>query len=93
MEGLAACVILLGFGLILIGAAWFLISAFQESILWGLGVVFIPLVWLAFLIVEWPAARRPFLWQLTGLILVIGGVALASGHLPYERHHHIQLWW
>jgi len=28
-----------------------------------------------------------------GLILVIGGVALASGHLPYERHHHIQLWW
>jgi hypothetical protein len=92
MEALSACVILVGLGLMLVGAVWFLIAAFQESILWGLGVLFIPLVSLAFLIVEWPAAKRPFLWQLAGFAFVIAGVTVASGHLPYERHHHIHLW-
>ena len=91
LEALAACVILVGLGLVFIGAIWFVVAAFQESILWGLGVLFVPLVPLIFLIAEWPVAKRPFFWQLWGILFVIGGVVLASGHLPYEAHHGLHL--
>jgi uncharacterized membrane protein HdeD (DUF308 family) len=92
LEALSAVVVLVGLVLLVVGAIYFLIVAFQESLLWGLAVLFLPgIVSFIFLIVEWPAAKRPFFWQLWGILLIIGGIAMASGHLPYEQHHHLYL--
>ena len=92
LEAVAAFAVLVGVVLVLVGAIYFVVVAFQESLLWGLAVLFLPgIVSLIFLIVEWPTAKRPFFWQLWGILFVIGGIALAAGHLPYERHHHLYL--
>ena len=57
-----------------IGGIWVLIEAFKESILWGLGCIFIPLVSLIFVIMHWDKAGKPFLIQLVGIVLfAVGG--------------------
>ena len=58
-----------------------LVRAFSESIVWGLGCLFLPLVSLFFLIVHWRQAKDPFFLQLLG-IGVIFGAALLGGDLP-----------
>ena len=42
-----------------------------ESILWGLGCIFVPFVSLIFLIMHWDTAGKPFLIQLAGVVAVI----------------------
>jgi hypothetical protein len=58
--------IIAGYLLLAVGAVWFLVAAFMESILWGLGCMFIPFVGLFFLILHWNRAAKPFLLQLAG---------------------------
>lgn len=41
-----------------------IILAFRESILWGLGYLFVPFVSLIFLVVHWDEAKSPFLKSL-----------------------------
>ncbi|MFC1497937.1 hypothetical protein ACFLS1_05625 [Verrucomicrobiota bacterium] len=67
--------ILLGVGVIvsLIGGIWFIVVTFRESVLWGLGSMFVPFVSLIFLITHWKAAAKPFGISLLGS--VIFGVA------------------
>jgi len=60
-----------------------LIKAFQTSLLWGLGSLFIPFVILVFVIKNWDDTKKPFLyavggWVLTIVGVVIGGAASAS---------------
>ena len=50
-----ACIIALVFGVIL------MIKAFQTSVLWGLGYIFVPFVSLIFVGVHWEVAKKPFL--------------------------------
>jgi len=69
--------LVVGFALYLIGAIWLLIKAFQESILWGLGSLFIPLVGLIFAVLHWADCKKPFLYALAGLVLLIAGAAMA----------------
>ena len=57
----------------LVGGIWFLIVAFQENILWGLGCLFIPFVALVFLIMHWDKAGKPFLIELAGAVAAIVG--------------------
>jgi len=61
----------LGFGLAIIGSIGFLIAAFKESILWGLGCFFISPVSLIFLFVHWQEAKNPFFLQLAGLAIIL----------------------
>ncbi len=53
-----------------------LILAFQTSIWWGLGYVFIPFVGLIFVIVHWNEAKTPFLRGLLAIPLYVVGFAL-----------------
>ena len=92
LEPVAAVAICVGGVLLFLGWIGMVIAGFSESILWGLGLLIFPVVWFIFPIVEWRAARRPFMWLVWGIVLSVAGVALVSGHLPYERHHHIHLW-
>jgi len=71
-------------GLILIGALisivfgiQLLITAFQTSILWGLGYIFVPFVSLIFVIVHWSEAKKPFLRGLIGIPFFVLGAILA----------------
>ena len=43
-----------------IGSIMFLICAFKESILWGLGSLFIPIVGLVFIFTHWDETKKPF---------------------------------
>jgi hypothetical protein len=61
----------LGDLLVLIGTIWMLFVAFQESILWGIGCLLIPLVVIVFTIQYWNEAKKPFQVWLAGWILAI----------------------
>jgi hypothetical protein len=66
--------VIIGFVIMIIGGIWLLIEAFRESILWGLGCLFIPILGLIFAITHWDKAGKPFLVQVVGTVLfAVGG--------------------
>ncbi len=66
--------IIVGAVLMLIGGLWLIIEAFKESILWGLGCIFIPIAGLIFVLMHWDKAGKPFLIQVAGVALfALGG--------------------
>ena len=74
MEILGMILFAVGGIIFLIGGLWFLLVTFQESILWGLGCLFVPLVSLFFLVIHWEDAKKPFLVQLAGCVpMFLGG--------------------
>ena len=88
--------ILLGLGLLLavVGGVWGIVVAFKRSLLWGLCYSFVPFAALVFYVVAWAEAKRPFLVNLGGVLLICavlllpnqGGLGLASlaKKLPLE---------
>ena len=64
----------IGVVIALVGNIWYIIAAFQVTVWWGLGVLFIPLVELIFLFAHWPNAKRPFLVSLVGSLIAYGGI-------------------
>jgi hypothetical protein len=60
METLTLALMVLFGGCLLIASLWLLVVAFQESILWGLACLFVPLASLFFVITHWEQAKRPF---------------------------------
>ena len=79
MEALAAIIMGIGGIITLVGAIWFLVVAFQESIVWGLLCLFIGFVSIIFLILHWREAKKPFLVELAGIGIFIVGNVLAGG--------------
>jgi len=69
----------LGVAVMLAGAIWLLVTAFSESILWGLGCLFVPFVSLIFLILHFDKAGKPFGLWLIGLVTMLGGNFLGGG--------------
>ena len=63
--GIALCV--LGGLVTFVGAIMLLVAAFSESILWGLGSLFVPFVGLIFIFMHWDVSKRPVLIKLAGL--------------------------
>lgn len=61
--------------IILVGGILFLIESFKESIIWGLACLFISPVALAFTVLHWDVAKKPFLMQLIGLGLLLMGTS------------------
>ena len=74
-----------GILLMLVGSVFFIIAAFRESILWGLAVMFLPIVPLIFLIVHWHRAKGPFFIQLYGIAAVLIGVFALAARLPWQH--------
>lgn len=73
--------ILVGVGSIisLVFSIIILVKAFQTSIWWGLGSIFIPFVQLIFIIMYWDIAKAPFLKMLIGVgIAIVGMVILVT---------------
>lgn len=84
MTALGVIVMWVGLILALVGGIAFIIAAFRESLLWGLGVLFLPFVSLVFLILHWQSAKRPFFLQLWGLAFAVLAVVLLGARLPHH---------
>ena len=78
MEVLAMLLIVVGIIGSLIGGIWFLVVAFQESVLWGLGCLLFTPVALIFLIMHWDEAGKPFLVQFAAAVPLIAGMLMAG---------------
>jgi glutaredoxin-like YruB-family protein len=65
---------------VVIGNLMLLVAAFRQSILWGLGSLFIPFVQLFFLIRHWDQAKKGFYVGLLGGLILMGTiVSLPNG--------------
>lgn len=84
MTALGVIVLWVGMILLFVGGIAFIIAAFREGILWGLGVLFLPFVSLVFLILHWQSARRSFFLQLWGLAIAVLAVMLLDARLPHR---------
>lgn len=80
---IASLLAIVGLVLLLVGGIAFIIAAFRESILWGLGVLFLPFVSLIFLVLNWSRAKQPFFLQLYGVAFLIGAAILSDNNLPW----------
>ncbi len=67
MEIVPITFLLIGFIISLIYGIKLLILAFQESILWGLGSLFLGIVGLIFVLMHWETAKGPFLKSLLAI--------------------------
>lgn len=81
-NALFTLVAVVGIFLIVAGQLWFVVRAFQESILWGLGCLLLPFVSLVFLILHWRRAKDPFFLALYGLGAIFLVAIVAPGALP-----------
>lgn len=70
---------IIGLIVALVGGIWLLVEAFRESILWGLGALFIPFVGLIFAILHWDKGGKPLLIGIVGNVIMFAGRAMAGG--------------
>jgi WD40 repeat protein len=71
-----------GLVIALTGSIWFLVRAFRESFLWGLGCLLIPFVALVFLIKHFSKVAVPFAVYLAGTALLGVGLYEYVDHQP-----------
>ncbi len=80
MGALATILLVVGYILLGVGGLWLIITAFQTSIGWGLGSLLFWPVALAFVVMHWDTAKKPFLTELVGIPFLVGGMFLAGAH-------------
>ena len=54
-----------------IAGIWLLIEAFRVHVLWGLALIFFPILGIVFVIMHWDTARKPFLLNLLSLLIFL----------------------
>lgn len=79
MEMLAMILFFGGMLVSVVSGIWFLIIAFSESILWGLGCMFIPFVGLIFLCLNFSDTWKPFVVNLVGVAMAFAGFMIGAG--------------
>lgn len=70
MEVMGWIVLLLGALISFVGGIWFLVVAFQESVLWGLAILVFPIMSFVFLFIHADRAMVPFLVQIWGVSMI-----------------------
>jgi len=78
METLGQVLVIVGGIITVIGGIRLIIAAFRTNILWGLGCLFIYPIMLLYTLLNWSAAKGPFLNNLAGIVLMIVGVSMAG---------------
>ena len=56
-----------------------LIKAFQQSVWWGLGYIFVPFVALIYVVMFWDDTKKPFLYSLACVPVLVVGLLLSGG--------------
>jgi hypothetical protein len=87
MVALGTIAVWSGLFMMALGAVFFIVAAFRESILWGIGVLCLPILQLVFLVIAWPRAKGPFFMQLYGLAFILLGIFALAGRLPLVHWH------
>lgn len=64
-------ILIIGLGIFIIGGIGFLIAAFKTSIIWGFGCLLVAPVQILYLFIHWDKARKPFLIQVIGGVVMI----------------------
>ena len=82
MEIFGLCLIGLGLLVLVIGTMWFVFAAFMENVLWGLGILFIPPLWLLFLALHTDKAIKPFLTVIFAFALLLIGDVISDLGVP-----------
>lgn len=80
-----SALIIIGLILFVIGSFMFLVAAFQESVLWGLACLFVPVVQLFFLVVHWHEAKKGFMLQLIGMVILVVAAIIEPGIVHARR--------
>ena len=80
MTSIATLLVFGGLLVTLVGGFIFLLAAFRENVIWGLGCLLVSPVSLFFLILHWDRAKAGFFIELQGLAIILVGVLL-GGHL------------
>ena len=70
---------LVGTIIVMVGVIKFMMAAFADGALWGIGSLVLPVVALAYLILHWIDAWRPALTATIGYAIVILGYYLKTG--------------
>jgi hypothetical protein len=71
MNIIGIIILVVGVIITIVGGARFAIAAFEESVWWGFGVLFFPIVWPIFLILHFDDAWHPALNFVIGFVLVL----------------------
>lgn len=80
MSTVGEILVILGLIIAIVYGFIILIKAFQESIFWGLGCIFLSFpVSLIFVIMHWDDCKKPFLMNILGSIIMIIGIVLGGG--------------
>lgn len=82
VSALGSLLVVLGIIAILFGSITFLIAAFRTSLLWGIGTLVFGPVSLAYLILHWSEAKKPFFIQLWGIAFIIIAKVVFHADLP-----------
>ena len=77
MEALSLILTVIAAIIAVIYGVTLIIKAFQVSVWWGLGYMFVPFVALIFIVMHWQVAKEPFVKSLIAIPLMILGIALA----------------
>jgi hypothetical protein len=80
---LASILVILGLIAVLVGSITFIIAAFRSSVLWGVGVLLFGPVSLAYLILHWSEAKKPFFLQLWGIGFIVVAALASEANLPW----------
>jgi hypothetical protein len=73
----------LGLVVSLVGCVMVVSLAFRKSVLWGLGTIFVPFVYLIFAITHWDDAKKGFLTGVSGAAIVMLSILFT----PAPRKH------
>jgi hypothetical protein len=79
LSNLALLIVCIGIGVFALGSLWLIVEAFREHVGWGLAVLLLPIATLAFLVHAWQRAKQPFLYQIYGVLIMIGGLLVLPG--------------
>ena len=82
MEIVGMIIFVIGGIVSLIGGIWFLVVAFRQGILWGIGCIILPIVALVFLIMYWGDTVKPFFVSLLGAVLLFIAAIMMPGMMP-----------
>ncbi len=81
---MAFALMLVGGLLALIGTIIVVIAAFQDSFIWGLGVLLFWPVSFLFVFTHWEETKKAFLIQVAGLALVVVGTLLGGSQTAQD---------
>lgn len=84
MEYVGYACLAIGLIIALIYGIQLLILAFKESVLWGLGYLFVPFVALIFIFMHWDKTKKPFLMCLLAIPFYVVGFMLVPHTMTYS---------